>query len=44
MEVLSAIHRAQERLGCEFTREEFTAGQIGALMISSDFNDKVLVS
>ena len=32
MEVLSAIHRAQERLGREFTREEFTARQIGALI------------
>ena len=44
MEVLSAIHGAQERLRREFTRKEFTAGQIRALMIPSDFNDKVSVS
>ena len=44
MEVLSALLSAQQRLGREFTREEFTKGEIGQYMIPADFETDTTVS
>ena len=44
MEVLSALQHAELRLGHQFTKEEFVAGQVGNHMIPEDFDQEKTVS
>ena len=44
MEVLSALIQAQQRLGRDFTKEEFKSGTVGTLLIAEDFKPAAPVS